>query len=530
MSKLSRRRLLEGAFGAAQVGLLGASGLLSSRPARAQDRIFPSRLLSVWIDGGCHWETMFAPFTRTGIEKYIPGPTGGLHPFGYTPAQVQRYDRGAVDLDAPGTVRPLQGPVFWNWDDPGATTGVVPGSDGAQQFRPHGYAFADPNHRIYEKTCVLVGADQGTASHQSGIVASMSGVAGATFRSPAVQAVIANAMFARFPDRPLLNVVLGGPSPVGLSLPAQASPVSMSTLDAVTPTLSQRRDSAWAGLRTRSDTADVDVRGIDRGGVVARTRIDDAVARLTRGLNGRTSAGTAQSIETLYENTRNHSLTMARDVLSRLEGTAGFTHLADDPLYQRTTACIGSADACGELPSTAPWDFALRLLKSELVTSVSLRATSIGNFSFDTHFNGGPQVGNNHLRICFEAIGRMLIEMQLTDIGGGRSLLDDTLVYIHSDFGRTFPKTGSDHHPATCALLVGGNVRGNQMLGAYDETMAGSPLGAPVALTSEDGAAERRMPQAQDVAATVIRAFGLEPGRDFFIPGGYGIFDGALLA
>jgi hypothetical protein len=30
------------------------------------------------------------------------------------------------------------------------------------------------------------------------------------------------------------------------------------------------------------------------------------------------------------------------------------------------------------------------------------------------------------------------------------------------------------------------------------------------------------------VAATVIRAFGLEPGRDFFIPGGFGVFDGAL--
>ncbi|EPX63313.1 hypothetical protein D187_005719 [Cystobacter fuscus DSM 2262] len=37
-----------------------------------------------------------------------------------------------------------------------------------------------------------------------------------------------------------------------------------------------------------------------------------------------------------------------------------------------------------------------------------------------------------------------------------------------------------------------------------------------------------RAPRSQDIAATVIRAFGLEPGEDFFIPGGYGSFDGVV--
>lgn len=527
-SSLSRRRLLTLGLGAVQTGLLAQAGLLGARPARAQSTTTPTKLLSIWIDGGCHWETVFAPFTRAGIEKFIPGPTGNLHAFGYAPVQVQRYDRGSVDLENPSVVRPLQGPVYWNWDDPTATTGVVPDSDGQQQFRPYGYAFADPTYRLYDKTCLLIGADQGTASHQSGIVASMSGVAGSTFRAPAVQAVIANAMAARFPDRPLPNVVLGGKAPVGLGLPALASPVAMASPSSVEPTLSERRNSAWLGLRTRRDTADLAFDGTDRGGSIPRTHIDDAVASLTRRSGEHVSVGSAGAIEALYESTRTHSLTMARDVLTQLEGVVGFEHLADDPIYQRTTACIGSADTCGELPTTSSWDFALRLLKSDLATSVSVRATSIANFSFDTHFSGGPQVGANHLRICLEGIGRMLLEMERTDIGGGRTLLDDTLVYVFSDFGRTFPKTGSDHHPATCALLVGGGVRGNQMLGGYDESMNGSPLGAPVDLISEDGVPERRMPTSQDVAATVIRAFGLEPGRDFFIPGGYGVFDGAL--
>ena len=159
---------------------------------------------------------------------------------------------------------------------------------------------------------------------------------------------------------------------------------------------------------------------------------------------------------------------------------------------------------------------------------MNLRATSIANASFDTHSQNGPQIHTNHLHIAFESIGRMLLEMDLTPAGNGKTLLDDTLVYIYSDFGRTFPRFGSDHHPATCAVLVGGGVNGNQMLGGYDETLSGTPLGAAVDVISEDGIRETRMPKSQDVAATVMRAFGLQPGRDFFLPGGYGVYDGAL--
>ncbi len=58
------------------------------------------------------------------------------------------------------------------------------------------------------------------------------------------------------------------------------------------------------------------------------------------------------------------------------------------------------------------------------------------------------------------------------------------------------------------------------MLGGYDESAVGSPLGAPVSLLEESGEKVIRTPNSQDIVATVIRAFGLEPGKDFFIPGG----------
>lgn len=530
--KFSRRKLFEAALGVGQVALLSKYGLLS-RTARAQGMgNKPTKLLAIWLDGGLHWETFFAPFTTAGITKFIPAPQGGLIPFGYAPSQVENFDRSAVDLDQPGPRRKWRGPVYWNWNSPGDTMGAVPNSGGGQQFRPYGYAWADPTYRIYDRSALLIGADQGTASHYSGIVASMCGVAGANFRAPSVQAVVAAAMASRFPDRPIPNVTLGGPAPTALDLPSLAAPTRVTTDASVEPTLSDRRDSAWLGLRTRTDSPDVLFDGTTGPTAIPLTATDSATLAAIRARKGKSTAGTDALLGQLYDTYRGASRTIARDILNTLGTVQGFQHLsvAEPMKYPANwTACIGYADSCGSGGGMANYDFALKLLKSELVTSVSLRATSFNNFSFDTHTANGPQIHTNHLRIAFEGIGRVLLEMSLTPGSTmGRTLLDETLVYVFSDFGRTFPKTGSDHHPATCAILAGGSIIGNQMVGGYDEQMNGSPMGTPVPLIEESGMAATREPRSQDIAATVLHAFGLEGGRDYFIPGGYGHFDGVV--
>ncbi len=528
--KLSRRKLFEASLGLGQLALLSRYGIGT---ARAQPMGFkPTKLLAIWLDGGLHWETFFAPFTAAGITKFMPSPAGGLIPFGYAPSQVENFDRTPVDLDAPGPRRKWRGPIYWNWSSPGDTTGAVPNSGGAQQFRPFGYAWADPAYKLYERAALLIGADQGTASHYSGIVASMCGVAGANFRAPSVQAVVAAAMAQRFPDRPIPNVSLGGPSPTALGLPSLAAPTRVTTDASVEPTLSDKRDSAWLGLRGRTDAPDLKLDGSAGMGTVPLTVTDSAALAAIRSRVGKSSAGTDALLGQLYDTYKGASRTVARDVLSTLSTVRGFEKLAAaDPKYPTNwSACIGSADSCGQGSSMANYDFALKLLKSELVTSVTLRATSFNNFSFDTHSANGPQIHTNHLRIAFEGIGRVLLEMSLTPSGTnpGKTLLDETLVYVFSDFGRTFPKSGSDHHPATCAILAGGSIIGNQMVGGYDETMNGSPMGAPVPLIEESGAPATRTPRSQDTVATVLHAFGLEGGRDYFIPGGYGYFDGVV--
>lgn len=530
----SRRRLLLGSLGAAQLALLDRFAV---RPAHAGPTPAggPTKLVCIWLDGGCSWEHLFAPFTKAGIEKFIPGPDGGIYPFGYSPAMVRNFDGTAADLADPGTTRKLRGPVFWNDQDPGDASGPNALSGGAQVYRPWGYSWADPTYGLFNRTCVLVGANQGTASHASGRVASLCGIAGATFRAPSVQAVVANHLSALFPDRPIPSANLAGPAPLSLNLPVAFSPYDLASLAMVESTISDRRDAAWNGLRGRTDTPAVAFDGTPGAGTVPLSIIDQAVLEATRARRGRSTTGTDALYQQLHDNTVNVSKTIARDVLDILGKTKGFEHLALDPFYGggvMVTACTGSADACGPVLSGGPYDFALRLLKSDLVTSVTMRATSIRNGSFDMHSSNGARLQTSHLRIAFEGIGQFLNEMQLTPAPSGKgSLLDETLVYICSDFGRTFAPDGSygvDHHPATCALLVGGGIKGNQMLGGYDEAASGSPLGAPVSLLEESGEHVVRVPNSQDVAATVLGAFGLRPGKDFFIPGGYGFFDGAF--
>jgi len=532
--KTSRRKLLLAGLGAAQLALLGRFATRSASAGPLPNG--PTKLLCIWLDGGCNWEHFFTPLTGAGIDKFIQPPGGGLHPFGYSKEQVRNFDGTTADLGSPNPVRKLRGPVSWNDANPADATGQNPLSGNTQNYRPWGYSWVDPKFKLYERACLLVGADQGTASHASGIIASMSGVAGSSFRAPSVQAVVANYMAAFFPDRPVPNATLGGTLPSALGLPSLATPYSLTSLALVESTISDRRDGAWDGLRTRTPTEIPGFDGAAMNGTVPLSITDKAILEAIRERKGLSTAGTDKLYEQLYDTYVGLSKTVARDVLSVLEKTKGFEVLPMDPMYSSgpfQTACIGSADICGPVLAGGSFDFALRLLKSDLVTSLTLRATSIANTGFDVHFSGGARAQTSHLRIALEAIGQLLNEMQSTPAPSGQgTLLDETLVYIYSDFGRTFarsPEDGTDHHPATCGLLVGGSIKGNQMLGGYDESAQGSPLGAPVGILEESGEKVTRPPTSQDIAATVIRAFGLQPGKDFFIPGGYGEFEGAIV-
>jgi len=90
-----------------------------------------------------------------------------------------------------------------------------------------------------------------------------------------------------------------------------------------------------------------------------------------------------------------------------------------------------------------------------------------------------------------------------------RGLLDDTLVVVMGEFGRT-PKlnaqAGRDHWPRVFSVaLAGGGVRGGQVIGSSD-SVGESPKDRPVTPS--------------DLAATIYCLLGIDPQSEFQTPDG----------
>ena len=174
------------------------------------------------------------------------------------------------------------------------------------------------------------------------------------------------------------------------------------------------------------------------------------------------------------------------------------------------------------------FELMLRLFKADLTSAVHLYLPEL---YFDRHSGQqGHQKEFVDMRGGMDCIGRLLGEMKRTTLPSGKTLLDDTLVVIFSEFARTWASGSSpadfnypdDHWPFTSVTLVGGGLAGGRAVGGYDLSgFAYGPRGLPVEIHEEDGSTRQRPPTAADVTATVLRVLGLGM-HDFFIPGGYG--------
>lgn len=87
----------------------------------------------------------------------------------------------------------------------------------------------------------------------------------------------------------------------------------------------------------------------------------------------------------------------------------------------------------------------------------------------------------------------------------GKSLLDETLVVVLGEFGRTVGnvngQAGRDHFLRTSVLFAGGGVKGGRVIGGTDQT--GASLVEP-------GWSENRDVKPEDVASTIYSALGID--------------------
>nr|QKW93900.1 hypothetical protein [Vitiosangium cumulatum] len=518
MTNTSRRTLLKWALGAGQFALLERAGLLGSSAARAADIDVPSRLAVLYIPGGFRPAYYFTPMDDADIPLCVPAPSS------YNGEPIYFDASKVVNLAPPnGPYKPLRTWQSWNPLNPAERSGT---------FSPLMYGYS--HFSLHEQLSVLHGIDQGTNDHSSAFIASMCGVAGADFRAPAVHSVIANHLFEKYREsRPLPFVVVTGErgTPLGMGLPSHASPVRVPSIEALKPQLSAKPadNPWWTGLDARTEGPELNASGQPTGGTLKTTTVERFSLSRTPRMMGRSTAKVDSYLEGLHGSLSSVSRVLATDVVSVLESTKGIDVLkAKRPEYlssylsESFTYTFGLANF--HLTGLDPrMDLALRLLKSDLCTSVHVSL----KLDFDTHNAFGHGYSCAHGRGLMDCVARFLGELKAAPAPGkpGKTLLDDTLVLVMSEFGRSWASRRSDgtyalpddHHPYTSVCFAGGNVAANRQVGSY--TPRG--LGVPVDILEENGQPSKRVPRAADAVTTALRILGMGTS-DFFIPGGYG--------
>jgi hypothetical protein len=527
--KLSRRALLTASLGMGQLALLEQLGPLRSARAGTPG---PTRLLVLYLQGGYRPYTFFVPpMPDAAVASVIPPPTQYLQePVYFTPSQL-------VELGpASGGFQPLRIAQLWNPADPSDRTGY--------KYTPAGYGWIDA--KLANNTAVIHGVDQGAFDHGGAYTSAMCGVPGATYVAPAFVSVIANYLNQKFSDtRPLPCVAIRESGmPNALGLPAAGSPILISSFDGISKYFSTDPsiNPWWAGHQTRTAgnlppfASDTPARSVQA------TDLERFVMERTRALRGRSTTGTDAIAQQIYDGYVQVSATLAQDVVSVLEATKGISAFPNapaycPPTYGPWTVQFGAANAHGYVDLSGTTDTVLRLLESDLCSVVY---AFVDEVYYDFHMGEtGNQAGTALLRGELDIISRMMSAMKQTPAPGqpGKTLYDDTLVVILSEFSRTWAQgpdqtstTGwkfeDDHFNYTSVILTGGNTAPNRQIGGFDT----SPLvkGQPVAILESTGSMDMRFPTSADVIATICGAFGMNMGTDFTLPGGYGQIQGAI--
>lgn len=510
--RLGRRQLLKATLGLTQLGLI--ERIARAGPARAQSVTdAPDKLCTIFLPGG--WMSLFAFCGLTPEEIAATMAAPGTHdgePVFFTADDV-------VALDGSGSATAIRTPRLWDQEQ--LAQGLP---DRLQGTSPNGWSWVQ--HQLWQNAVVVHGVDQMTVAHVGGTISALTGVASSDFKSPAVNAWAAHELAAAFPDRALPSVWIDGPQPQAHTLSGRASPLRVPQASALSFLFSDRRERAWGGLRASDIGSTITPVSFDGAplGEFAANPIEDRVSRRFRALAAQRNSVDARVLEQVHDQLADVSRLLARDVTSVIESTVGHEH-TPVPFWATGGNRYG-VDGDGGGTWEAQFDLALRMLKSNLVTSVAVEARGPGAYGFDSGHSDGHRPQFAKVRGAFEIIGRFLGEMKATPgAQPNKTLLDETLVLVISDFARTWPLSGptSDHWPASSVAFIGGGLNANTMIGGYDVDLADPNAtgfdGRAIAIDEEESGVVTRRPRSADVVSTALAVMGIGPVR---IPNGNG--------
>ncbi|MEM6687829.1 MAG: DUF1501 domain-containing protein [Planctomycetota bacterium] len=241
--------------------------------------------------------------------------------------------------------------------------------------------------------------------------------------------------------------------------------------------------SSYGGFALGSDPSrpDFKVRDLDLAGGVDEERFAKRKAALemvNRNFTSMTGADNVQAMNTFYER--------AYDLLGTPAAKAAFDLSKEDDKMR---------DRYGRNQAGQRALMARRLVES------GVRLVTMTYGSWDMHQNI-TQSMRNQMPSLDQAVSTLICDLD------ERGLLDETLVMVSSEFGRTpkvNPDAGRDHWPKVFSMmLAGGGIQRGMVYGASDSTAA-EPEDSPVSPA--------------DLAATMYRLLGIVSDKELMAPG-----------
>ena len=148
------------------------------------------------------------------------------------------------------------------------------------------------------------------------------------------------------------------------------------------------------------------------------------------------------------------------------------------------------------------------LARNVLKANIGTRYIQLDLGGWDNHANIYAPNAGHYLR-CRQldgGLGPLITDLEQTPgVAAEKSLLDETLIVVMGEFGRTVAdlnsRAGRDHYLQQFTVFAGGGTRGGHVVGATNSTGA---------YTTDPGWSENRVVRPEDVAASIYSAMGID--------------------
>lgn len=152
---------------------------------------------------------------------------------------------------------------------------------------------------------------------------------------------------------------------------------------------------------------------------------------------------------------------------------------------------------------------ALTALQIGAVRCVTIAHKGLYNMRWDSHSANYQQ--SSHYELLFEVLNQTMEALDSTPGQVGATLADEVTVVVFSEMGRDprlNSQAGKHHWTYTSAMLVGAGVQGGQVVGAYNDSVTGSP----VDLASGEVSSSGTPLVAAHLGATILALGDVDPG------------------